>query len=92
MKKPKPTVFVSNQSSTSSPLLPVGVSVTSLSTDTALYSGIPTLDCTEEAGNVVHELIDLTPDPNPELPTNQKTQETREDRKKQREEEADSLH
>ena len=45
----------------------------------------------EEARNAVHELIDLTPDPNPELPTNQTTQETREDRKNQLRKEADSL-
>ena len=65
--------------------------MTSLSIDTALDSSMPILDCTEgeEAGNVVHELIDLTPDPNPELPTKPKTQETREDRDKYREKEAD---
>ena len=61
--------------------------MTSFLVDRALESSMPTLDCTEseEARNVVHKLIALTPDPNPELPTKQKTQETREYRKKQRE-------
>ena len=66
--------------------------MTSLSIDTALDSAIPSLDCSKKAGNVVHELIDLTPDPDPELPTNHRTQKTREDRKKQREKEVNSLH